>query len=177
VAVVLAAIRLSGEPWSRFGITRPDPIDLFTAFLVCFVKLPVTLLGGSILADILRSMVGNSYVDRLQHYHPAPIYAHGWSGFLCLVALAASVGLAEELVMRAYLITRFERLLRSTWVAVVLSAIIFGMFHSYQGLFGVWHAFLSGVVYGVAFAWSRRLWPIAIAHAVFDLSSFLYSAQ
>ena len=38
------------------------------------------------------------------------------------------------------------------------------------------HAFLAGIVYGIAFAWSRRFWPVAIAHAMYDFSAFLSHA-
>ena len=73
-----------------------------------------------------------------------------------------------------YLIPRLERLLRSTWVAVLVSAGVFALLHLQIDIFSCWSAFLAGLVYGIAFAWSRRLWPIAIAHSLYDLRVFLH---
>jgi membrane protease YdiL (CAAX protease family) len=41
-----------------------------------------------------------------------------------------TAGVCEELVWRGYLLTRFERLLRGrVWVAVLLQALLFGLWH------------------------------------------------
>jgi membrane protease YdiL (CAAX protease family) len=78
--------------------------------------------------------------------------------------------------MRGYLFTRLEQLLRSTWAAVLLSAAVFGLMHWFGGPFNVCDAFLAGIVYGIAFAWTRTLWPVVIAHALYDFSVFLHRA-
>jgi membrane protease YdiL (CAAX protease family) len=93
-----------------------------------------------------------------------------------LLVLAIAVGFSEELVARGYLIPRLERLLRSTWASVLVSAAVFGLLHWRSGVLTVCHAFLGGIVYGIAFAWTRRLWPVAIAHAMYDFSAMLYGA-
>jgi membrane protease YdiL (CAAX protease family) len=176
IVVVLAAIRLSREPWSNFGISEPDSLDLVRACVICLAHLLVTSIGRNILRDVLTSMYGRQYVERISHLGRLTHHGQGWEGFFALLALAISVGLAEELVSRGYLIPRLERLLRRTWAAVLISAVVFAMCHWSRGIFSVWNAFLVGLVYGVAFAWSRRLWPVVIAHSVYDFSAFLYMA-
>ncbi len=175
VAVVtLAAIRLSGDPWSAFGIKKPATLDIFTGCLVSVVDFGVTMVGVDLFLDILKSMLSERHFDQIAHPHIALNYAQGWNGFVAILALAISVGFSEELVLRAYLIPRLERLLRSTWVSVLVSAAVFGLLHWQRGPRSVCGAFLGGIVYGIAFAWSRRLWPVAIAHAMYDLSGMLY---
>ena len=71
--------------------------------------------------------------------------------------------------MRAYLITRLERLLSSRWVAVAVTIAVFASYHVYEGATGTMCAAASGLVYGVAFCWSRRLWPICVAHAIHNI--------
>jgi membrane protease YdiL (CAAX protease family) len=91
---------------------------------------------------------------------------------LFIVAQLAN-GFAEELVMRGYLIPRFEDLFGSTGKALVLSSVLFASYHLYQGLYGAGSALVMGLVFGVAFIAMRRLWPIAAAHALLNISSAL----
>ena len=56
-----------------------------------------------------------------------------------------------------------ERLLHSSWKSVLVSAAIFGLLHWYRGAILIWNAFLIGLIYGTAFVWTRRLWPIVMA--------------
>ena len=76
---------------------------------------------------------------------------------------------AEEVVTRAYLITRLAVLLRSRGEAVLVAAIVFASYHAYQGAFGTAHAFVFGIVYGVAFLATGRLWPLVIGHALYNI--------
>jgi membrane protease YdiL (CAAX protease family) len=50
------------------------------------------------------------------------------------VASVACTAFSEELVMRAYLIPRFEQLLGSSARSVALSALLFASYHVYQGI-------------------------------------------
>jgi membrane protease YdiL (CAAX protease family) len=84
------------------------------------------------------------------------------------VAYAISA-VSEELVTRAYLITRLKDLLRSWWQAVLMAAAIFGSYHIYQGLAGMAFATQLGLVYGVAFVMIKRVWPLAIGHMLINL--------
>jgi membrane protease YdiL (CAAX protease family) len=90
-----------------------------------------------------------------------------------LVLMSCANGFAEELVMRGYLLPRFERVLGSTWSAVGLTSLLFASYHIYQGLFGATQVLVFGLVYGAVFCWFRRLWPLAIAHAIADFVGIL----
>jgi membrane protease YdiL (CAAX protease family) len=81
------------------------------------------------------------------------------------------------LVMRAYLVTRFEQLLRSTPAAVLLSTALFAAYHGYQGKIGLMSVALFGLVYGLCFARWRRIWPLIIAHALQDFVSIALLAS
>jgi membrane protease YdiL (CAAX protease family) len=174
--VMLAAIRLSGDPWSAFGIKKPAALDILTGSIVCVVSYGVTMMGVSIFIDILKSMCSERYIYQITHAHDTPFHVQGWTGLVLLLVLAISVGFSEELVLRSYLIPRLERLLHSTWASVLVSAAVFGLLHWKSGILNVCHAFLAGIVYGIAFVWTRRLWPVAIAHAMYDFSAFLSDA-
>jgi len=173
ILVAFTAIRWSGDRWSSFGITKPTWTDVVTASIAYVVAFGATMMGVDILIDILRSRCGEHYVYQLIHA-PRPSYsANGWTGFAVLLLLAMSIGYSEELLARGYLIPRLERLLQSTWASVIASAGVFGVLHWHRGILSMWSAFLGGLVYGIAFAWTRRLWPVAFAHALYDFSIFL----
>ncbi|HVT28327.1 MAG TPA: CPBP family glutamic-type intramembrane protease [Lacipirellulaceae bacterium] len=176
-AVVLMVMRLSREPWSTFGITELTLVDFFTAGLICVADYLLTEPGNDIFHDLLTSIYGAPYVHRLIVAHRLVIHAHGFAGFVALLALAVSIGLKEELIARAYLIPRLERLLGSTFGSVVVSAVVFALLHWFRGAIIMWNAFLIGLIYGTAFVWTRRLWPVVIAHALTDFAVLLHCAS
>jgi membrane protease YdiL (CAAX protease family) len=93
----------------------------------------------------------------------------GIARFFLLVVAQGANGFAEELVMRAYLITRLERLLSTTWVAVVVTTVLFASYHIYLGFAGMIGAAAIGFVYAISFCWFRRLWPLCVAHALHNI--------
>ena len=95
-----------------------------------------------------------------------------------LTVTCFTAGLCEELIWRAYGITRMERLLGGrTNLAVLVSAVLFGFWHglSVYGLL----CFLVGLAYGFVFARIRRITPLFVAHWVGDVVAFraLYFAS
>jgi membrane protease YdiL (CAAX protease family) len=75
--------------------------------------------------------------------------------------------------MRGYLIARLERLLRSTWLPVLISSVLFGSCHLYQGVQRAIAVFAVGLVYAVWFCFLRRLWPLCMAHAATNIIHYL----
>jgi membrane protease YdiL (CAAX protease family) len=82
-------------------------------------------------------------------------------GIACIVS-----GFAQELIFRGYLIPRFERLVRSTLIAVLVTTAMFASFHVYQGTVSMIGVAAVGFVYAIAFCLLRRLWPVCAAHAI-----------
>jgi len=85
---------------------------------------------------------------------------------------------AEETVYRGWITARLAELgLFSTraWIsAVVVSSIVFGLLHMYQGLSGMIATGLTGLVLGWLYlATGRNLWAPIIAHGVMDTSGFV----
>jgi membrane protease YdiL (CAAX protease family) len=89
-------------------------------------------------------------------------------GAYSLVVPPITAGVCEELVWRGYLLTRFERLLHRAWMAILLQAILFGLWHgvSLFTLFSV----IMGLVAGFVYAKTRRLVPIMVSHWLGDLA-------
>jgi membrane protease YdiL (CAAX protease family) len=85
--------------------------------------------------------------------------------FVLLAVMCLFSGLVQELVMRAYLITRLEELLASTPMALLFSTMFFTFFHGYQGTAAVVGVAVMGLIQGIVFCLFRRLAPIALGHA------------
>jgi len=98
--------------------------------------------------------------------------AHWWTvPVLILAALRAA--LQEEVIVVGYLFTRLRQLGWGTWTIIVVSALLRGSYHLYQG-FG---PFVGNAVMGVVFGWAYTRWgrvmPLVVAHTVIDIVSFV----
>ena len=64
------------------------------------------------------------------------------------IALSISAGICEEFLFRGYLQQQFTRATGRVWVGVLLSALLFGSAHGYEGIAGM----LMITVYGALFS-------------------------
>jgi membrane protease YdiL (CAAX protease family) len=105
---------------------------------------------------------------------PEPVQMENW--FRSLEAIPAWIflawiagGLTEE-ASRAFILTRFERTFGRAGLilALILSSIIFGLGHLYQGQAAAFTLGVSGALYAMVYLRRRSCWEAAIAHATFD---------
>jgi membrane protease YdiL (CAAX protease family) len=59
------------------------------------------------------------------------------------------------------------------WVAIVLSAVVFGLAHLYQGVAGVVSTAFYGLLMAVYYRFIGRLLPMVIAHYLHDAIQFV----
>jgi membrane protease YdiL (CAAX protease family) len=164
---LLVIIALAKDRWSLFGIVRPKWItDVVAGCLFC----GCAFMASHLVKSLLPLSIPGNLVSARAAYLLAPdgMLAH----FLLLVECIAS-GFSQELVYRAYLIARLERLLRSTPLAVVIATGMFGSVHVYQGFVHAMGAAAVGLVYAVSFCLLRRLWPLCVAHALHNFILYL----
>jgi len=83
-----------------------------------------------------------------------------------VVSLAAGTG--EEVAYRGYLIPVLATVM-GLGPAAVLSTLVFGVLHVYQGWLGVLRTGVMGAMLAAGFLASGSLWPPIIAHVVIDL--------
>lgn len=86
----------------------------------------------------------------------------------CLI----SGSVAEELVMRGYLISRLEKHFGMRWWTVLLPALLFGSYHLYSGFYGFASATCVGLLYGYWFTKSRSLAGPIVASSLLNLAWF-----
>jgi membrane protease YdiL (CAAX protease family) len=97
------------------------------------------------------------------------------NGFRILAAvLAASGALLEDFVTRGFLMNQMKQARISNWVQVLVSALVFALYHTIWG-FNIF-SFIFSVVYGLLlgglFIWGKRsLTPVILGHSLVVLIS------
>ncbi|MCT9871063.1 CPBP family intramembrane glutamic endopeptidase [Paenarthrobacter aurescens] len=103
---------------------------------------------------------------------PSGLDAYWWT-VPVLILSAMRHAIVEEVIVVGYLMDRFGKFGWSMPVAIVVSAVLRGSYHLYQG-FG---PFIGNVVMGLVFAWiytkTKRVMPLVIAHALLDIVAFV----
>lgn len=92
-----------------------------------------------------------------------------WTSIIPWLVLAISSGVIEELLIRGILFRIMEKSL-GTWLALIISAVIFGLLHLANPNATLWGAIAiameAGILLAAAFVFTRRLWfPIGIHFA------------
>ena len=84
-------------------------------------------------------------------------------GLLCLI-----VGFSEELIFRGYLQLQGIALLHSIPISILLTSVVFGAAHGYQGLRGICLITVYGALFSILTKLRRSLFPGILAHAWHD---------
>jgi uncharacterized protein len=172
VVVATVCLRRNRERWADLGFNRPASI--FRMLSWSAVALVVTMVAGFVI-EIAISSAGIERSDGADPRYAGRFAAlPGNTGlFVYWVSVSWVVGaFAEEMLFRAMLFTRLERLFSGTaypvLIAVALQAIVFGQQHFYyQGWSGALAtggiALISGALYLLL---KRNLWPLVISHGL-----------
>ena len=150
-------------PLRVMGITRSNIWRDLALGSIMAASVGIPGLGLYALARVLGINATVAAGNLAAHWWTIPMY----------VLLAAMNGILEEVVMIGYLFTRWTQRGMQPWTVIIVSAVIRGSYHLYQG-FG---AFIGNVIMGVIFGWiymrTKRVLPLVIAHTLLDVISFV----
>jgi uncharacterized protein len=98
-------------------------------------------------------------------------------GLNVALVIAASIvnPVFEELFVCGYVVTALREH-RGFWTAVNISIAIRLLYHLYQGPIGVLSIIPLGFVFAYWYGRTARLWPVIVAHAIFDFFGLLAGA-
>lgn len=142
-------------------------LALGALLLIFMVNATITVLAGW----MLDPGVVQGHQDRLA------TIASVFTADLSLLAVALVMlftGFYEELLARGFLLTRCRTLFAGTWPPVLISSVLFGLGHVYQGWFGVVQTTLVGVVFAYLVLRWGRLWPVILAHGALNTVSLAF---
>ena len=160
--LALYLLRLTGDRASiGFDLKRPG-FDLARGFLAA----AVIGIPGLAFYFAARELGFNTNVA------PANLAANWWT-IPVLVGYSLMNGLLEEVVMLGFVLKRFEQMRMGPWVAIVVSAVIRGAYHLYQGFGGFVGNLVMGVVFGLVYLRWKRVAPLVVAHTLLDVVAFV----
>jgi membrane protease YdiL (CAAX protease family) len=158
IAISLHVIARSRRPPSFYGLVRPEVrLDAFLGFVLFAMAFGATRL---VFPPLHRIFPGGNAV----HEPAADARDH-----LFLSLTVALSSFSQELLLRGYLLPRLEDLLRSTTASVFWGSALFAAYHLNQGLAATLTFLLWGIIFAAAFAATRRLWPLVLAHCLWGI--------
>ena len=179
VAGVLAAgylLKLRGSGWREIGLAKPKSWSrtvllaiaamIGAIFMTLFsTELALNLMGeGALPPDISRFnvLVGN------------------FPMLLLLLTLAwTTIAFGEEMIYRAFLISRLGEVFNNSkfgWnLAALINGVIFGLVHFAEGPVGMISNGAFGLLFGFIYLWTGRknLWITIIAHGLLNTIRFV----
>jgi membrane protease YdiL (CAAX protease family) len=84
-------------------------------------------------------------------------------------ALAITAGVCEEFLYRGFAIAALSRAGILPWAVVLITSLLFGLAHTYQGKSGVLGTMLMGVVFGISRLIFQSLIPVMVWHTAVDV--------
>jgi membrane protease YdiL (CAAX protease family) len=96
-----------------------------------------------------------------------------WWTVPVLVLSALQNAALEEVVMIGFLFTRLRQLRWQPWVVLLVSAVVRGSYHLYQGFGGFVGNLVMGLIFGLVYLRWRRVGPLVVAHTLLDVVAFV----
>jgi CAAX protease family protein len=164
VAVVAWRVWAHGYTAMQLGLVLQDRTTLAIAAMV----------GGAIIATLqwlnLRRVGGLPVQARGPVQAIAErILPQSVVELLPYLALAITAGLCEEFLYRGFAMAALAQAGLSAWLVVLVSSILFGLAHSYQGKGGMVMTLVVGLVLGVSRLAYNSLLPAIFWHSAVDV--------
>lgn len=97
---------------------------------------------------------------------------------LIFFAVVVTVAVCEELIYRGFAQGVFQDVTRSTIGGIVLSALLFGVAHAYQGRRGIIATCVVGLLFAAAHSLTGSLIPCVIGHFIVDfIAGYLFPGR
>jgi membrane protease YdiL (CAAX protease family) len=163
VVLVLYLMARSGERPSDIGLDLTQPgTDVARGAVLAAV------IGGSGLGLYIVAFHLGASLNVVPESLPAV-----WWRIPVLLLSAAHDGILEEIVILAYLLRRLDQLGWTPARAILLSAVLRGSYHLYQGFGAFAGNAVMGVIFGVLYKRWGRCTPMIIAHTLIDAVAFV----
>jgi membrane protease YdiL (CAAX protease family) len=90
------------------------------------------------------------------------------------VVLSVTAGFVEEIVFRGYFQRQFSALSRNVWIGAIVSALLFGSAHGYEGAKRMLLIAIFGMMFSTLTILRKSLRPGMMAHALHDSITGLF---
>jgi membrane protease YdiL (CAAX protease family) len=103
---------------------------------------------------------------------PAALDQHWWT-ISVLVLQAIKNAVLEEVIVVGYLMRRLDRLGLRPSTVLIISAVLRGSYHLYQGVGPGFANLVMGLVFGAYFRRTGRVLPLIVVHTLLDVFAFV----
>jgi len=153
------------RPVNALGFVTPAG----TGFWVCAVFL---VLCNAYLVYVWQGMKQATAEEKQKHRQGLGdmehLMPHNRQDFRHFVAASITAGIVEEIVYRGFVLW-YLALFMPLWVAAIVSSLIFGLGHSYQGTAGALRCGIVGLAFATLYIASGSIWLPIIAHVLLDV--------
>lgn len=173
LVTIRIGLRVRGQTWEHLGLRRhwgglrAAGRAVLQSILVLVLALAAFITGSVVMRNVVTATTNAdmSGYEYLQGNLPMLLLA------LAAVYVVSSFG--EEVLYRGFLITRLTEIggagKAAARMAVVTSAVVFGLAHFDWGLVGIVQTTFMGLVLAIAYVVTKRnLWVLILAHAYID---------
>lgn len=165
--IVLWGIRLRSIPLRQLlGTRRPTLRDWQSDFALAaafWIAASAMLAALGILFKLAHFSTPEKTISQLAPQNAPQLFL--W------IVLSISAGICEELVFRGYLLQQFSAVSRRLYVGVLVSSLIFGVAHGYEGASGMIAITIYGALFCLLAIRRRSLRAGMMAHAWHDIFS------
>ena len=150
---------LIGGRWNS-----PEDFLIDIGIAIGFWIVALAVLAGLAFA---LGQVNQAAIDQMKHQigNLSPRSGMELSIFISLSIVA---GFVEEILFRGYLQRQIGAMAGKAWVGVIVSALIFGAGHGYEGTRNMVRIAVFGAMFGALALWRKSLRPGMMAHAFQD---------
>lgn len=165
LAALVAVWLVLGRSFARLGFTTPDGTGFLVGLFVlaAFVGLLVRAWRGARRADDETRAKVSAALGDLTWFLPNTRRTYRW-----FVGLSLTAGVVEETIYRGFVFWYLGHFM-PVWAVVAVSAVGFGLAHSYQGALGMARVTLVGVAFGAFYVLTGSIWLPMLAHAALDI--------
>ena len=165
LAVLATAWYVLGRPAAELGFVSPQG----SGFLI---GVGILILTTALLFYQWRSARSASNDDKAKQVEALGSLVHflpqNNRDYRHFVGLSITAGIVEEILYRGFAIWYLAQLM-PVWGAIVVSSIVFGLGHSYQGAGGIARVTLIGLAFGAFYVFTGSIWLPMLAHAILDI--------
>jgi len=165
VAIAVMGL-VRGTPWAALGLAPSLSLPFWIVFAILAVSLyPLVRWRARLLAK-------EENLEKIRHMAngqgPGRLFPKCRWELALFYAMSVSSGTTEELLFRGFLIWYFHHWL-ALWPSALLSTIIFGLDHLYQGWSGALQAGVMGAIFALLYLCTGSLVISVLLHILINL--------
>lgn len=169
---ILLLIFLSNESFSIYGFNKIQTKD----FVLSLLRLTGLTIIFSLIAGLVYfciNIINNSGINYDILEKSLSQDKNSGLMFLLNIIPILLAAFTEELCFRSYLYTNLNRIIRNEWVCIIISNLLFSIYHIYQGIMGVIIAFGIGMIFSIEFKKHRNIYTLTAFHMLRNLAAFI----